>query len=128
MKSHPLFERRRIFAPGPTPVPEDVLAELARSPLHHRTKEFIAILTRVKEGLQFLFQTKQPAYLLAASGTGAMEATVVNCFAQGDEVLVIDGGKFGERWWKIAERYGLKVHKVKVEWGQAADPDEVARQ
>jgi aspartate aminotransferase-like enzyme len=127
MKSHPLFERRRIFAPGPTPVPEAVLGELAKSPLHHRTKEFIEILARVKEGLQFLFQTKQPAYVLAASGTGAMEATIVNCFSSGDEVLAIDGGKFGERWGKIASAYGLKVHWLKVEWGHAADPEEVGR-
>lgn len=128
MSLHPLFEKRRIFAPGPTPVPEDVLLEMSRAPLHHRTKEFIEILTEVKKGLQFLFQTKQPAYLLAASGTGAMEATIVNLFQSGDEVLVIDGGKFGERWWKIAQAYGLKTHILKVEWGYAANPDDVVKQ
>jgi serine---pyruvate transaminase len=128
MKSHPLFERRRIFAPGPTPVPEAVLGELAKSPLHHRTKEFIEILSRVKVGLQFLFQTKQPAYLLAASGTGAMETTIVNCFSAGDEVLVINGGKFGERWGKIAAAYGLKVHTLTVEWGDAVDPESIAKE
>lgn len=125
MSLHPLFEKRRIFAPGPTPVPEEVLLEMARAPLHHRTKEFIEILTEVKKGLQFLFQTKQPAYLLAASGTGAMETTLVNLFKPADEVLVIDGGKFGERWWKIAQAFGLKTHILKVEWGHAANPDDV---
>jgi aspartate aminotransferase-like enzyme len=127
MKSHPLFEKRRIFAPGPTPVPDEVLSELAKSPLHHRTKEFIAILGRVKEGLSFLFQTKQPSYVLAASGTGAMEATIVNCFAAGDEVLVINGGKFGERWGKISEKYGLKAQWMNVDWGLSAEPEEVAK-
>ncbi len=121
------MEKQRIFAPGPTPVPERVLAELAKSPLPHRTKEFIEILARVKEGLSFLFQTKQPSYLLAASGTGAMEATIVNLFAPGDEVLVINGGKFGERWGKLAERFGLKAHTLTVEWGLSADPNEITK-
>jgi aspartate aminotransferase-like enzyme len=127
MKSHPVFEKMRIFAPGPTPVPEQVLSAMAQGVLHHRTKEFIEILARVKTGLQFLFQTKQPAYLLSASGTGAMEATIVNCFASGDEILVVDGGKFGERWGKIAKAYGLKPHILKVEWGHAVELEEIRR-
>lgn len=126
--AHPLFERRRIFAPGPTPVPETVLADLAQAPLHHRTKEFIAQLDRVKEGLQFVFQTRQPAYVLASSGTGAMECALVNLFAQGDEVLVVDGGKFGERWGKLAARFGLKVHRIEVPWGRSVDPEAVRRE
>lgn len=127
LTQHPVFERKRIFAPGPTPVPEDVLLEMSRAPLHHRTKEFIAVLERVKKGLQFLFQTTEPAYVLSSSGTGAMETTIVNLFSVGDEVLVIDGGKFGERWGKIALAYGLKPTIYKVEWGQAADPAEIER-
>ena len=127
MKSHPVFEKLRIFAPGPTPVPQEVLSELAKSPLHHRTKEFVEILGRVRENLSFLFQTRQRSYVLTSSGTGAMEATVVNLFATGDEVLVIDGGKFGERWGKLAAKYGLTVHTIKVEWGHAANPDDVTK-
>lgn len=127
MKSHPLFERLRIFAPGPTPVPEAVLSALSKAPLHHRTKEFIEILDRVKKGLQFLFQTKQPAYVLASSGTGAMETTIVNCFATGDEVLVVNGGKFGERWGKIAAAYGLKPQLLTVEWGEAVTPEAITQ-
>lgn len=124
---HPVFEKLRIFAPGPTPVPEAVLLEMSKPTLHHRTKEFIAILERVRKGLQFIFQTTQPTYLFAASGSGAMEATVVNCLAQKDEVLVIDAGKFGERWGKLAAAYGLIPHIYKVEWGKAADPKEVEK-
>jgi serine---pyruvate transaminase len=127
MKSHPLFEKARIFAPGPTPVPEEVLSAMAKAPLHHRTKEFATTLKRVWENLAFLHQTKQPAYVLAASGTGAMEATITNCLSAGDEVIVVNGGKFGERWTKISEKYGLKVHEIKVEWGNAVEPDEVKR-
>ncbi len=127
MKLHPIFERRRIFAPGPTPVPEEVLGELARSPLHHRTKEFIAILARVKENLSFLFQTTQPSYLLAASGTGAMEATMVNLFSPGDEVIYVNGGKFGERWGKMANRFGITPHELKVEWGHSVDPSDIEK-
>jgi aspartate aminotransferase-like enzyme len=127
MKSHPLFEKLRIFAPGPTPVPDLVLAEMARSPLHHRTKEFVEILTRVKSGLQYLFQTQQPAYVLSSSGTGAMETVIVNLFATGDEVIVVDGGKFGERWAKLAAKFGLTVHTIKVEWGNAVSPDEIVK-
>ncbi len=127
MKSHPLFEKLRIFAPGPTPVPEEVLSAMAKAPLHHRTKEFSGILKRVWENLAFLHQTKQPCYVLASSGTGAMEAAIVNCLATGDEVIVVNGGKFGERWTKISQKYGLKVHEIKVEWGHAVDPDEIKK-
>ncbi|MEZ4750041.1 MAG: alanine--glyoxylate aminotransferase family protein [Bdellovibrionota bacterium] len=126
MKSHPVFEKLRIFAPGPTPVPEEVLAVLSRSPLHHRTKEFSQVLGNVREGLKYLFQTEQPVYVLASSGSGAMETTIVNLFSQGDEVLTINGGKFGERWGKIAARFGLQVHTIDVPWGQAVSTTSVA--
>lgn len=100
---------------------------MSKPTLHHRTKEFIAILERVRKGLQFVFQTSQPTYLFAASGSGAMEAALVNCLAQKDEVIVIDGGKFGERWGKLAAGFGLTVHTYKVEWGKAALPSEVEK-
>lgn len=126
MKSHPLFEKLRIFAPGPTPVPESVLAAMSLPPLHHRTQEFSDILDRTRKNLGWLFQTQQRAYVLASSGTGAMEATLVNLLASGDEVIVVNGGKFGERWTKLAQKYGMKVHELKVEWGDAVDPAIVA--
>ncbi len=125
MKSHPLFEKTRIFAPGPTPVPEEVLAALARSPMHHRTAEFSALLKRVRENLGFLYQTQQPTYVLSASGTGAMEAALTNCFSPGDEVVVINGGKFGERWMNIARKYALTVHEIPVQWGHGVDPQQI---
>lgn len=123
--SHPCFEKLRIFAPGPTPVPEEVLAAMSLPPLHHRTLGFEEILVRTWENLKFLFQTKEPVYVLASSGTGAMEATVTNLCSPGDEVLVVNGGKFGERWTKIAEKHALKVHELKVAWGESASPDDI---
>lgn len=125
MPGHPLFPHRRIFAPGPTPVPEAVRARLAEEPLHHRTREFGAILGRVTEGLRTLFQTAQRPYVLASSGTGAMETTVVNLFRPGEEVLVVEAGKFGERWGAMAERFGLTVHRLRLPWGHSVTPEAV---
>src|SRR4051794_3996197 len=122
MHSHPVFPKPRIFAPGPTPVPAEVLAAMSLPPMHHRTQGFEQLLARVWDGLKFLFQTQQPVYVLAASGTGAMEATLGNLCAAGDSVLVVNGGKFGERWAKIAQKHGLKVNEIKVTWGEAVEP------
>ncbi len=122
---HPVFEKRRIFAPGPTPVPEEVLSVMSRAPLHHRTHEFIEILSRTRESLKYLFQTKEPVYIVTSSGTGAMEAALVNCLSPSDEVLVIEAGKFGERWKKLSLQHGLTPHIYSVEWGRAADPNEL---
>ncbi len=96
---------------------------MSRTVLHHRTKEFITILERVRENLKFLFETKQPVYVLSSSGTGAMEASIVNLFNEGDEVIVINAGKFGERWEKIAKAHRLNPVSLKLDWGEAVDPD-----
>jgi aspartate aminotransferase-like enzyme len=125
MSAHPLFEKHRIFAPGPTPVPEEVLAVLGRAPHHHRTPEFARILESVWKGLQFLYQTKEPVFVLSASGTGAMEAAVTNTLSPGDAVLVLNAGKFGERWSKLGAAYGLRVEEHRQPWGTALDPDAV---
>ena len=116
-----------MLAPGPTPVPDRVLLAMAQPMIHHRTPQFSAIFAEVKEDLKYLFQTKQDVLILAASGTGAMEGSVTNLFSPGDEVIVINGGKFGERWGKISESYGLKAHWLNVEWGKAVDPKDVKK-
>lgn len=117
----------RLFAPGPTPVSEAVRQAEAAPIIHHRTKAFEALFAEVRAGLKWLFQTKQDVLILASSGTGAMEAAIVNTLSPGDQVVVIDGGKFGERWWKLAQAYGIKTDIIKVEWGHAVDPGAVAR-
>ncbi|MBI4518225.1 MAG: alanine--glyoxylate aminotransferase family protein [Deltaproteobacteria bacterium] len=116
-----------LLAPGPTPVPPRVLLAMAQPIIHHRTPQFSALFAEVQQGLRALFQTRQDVLTLAASGTGAMEAAITNCFSPGDEVLVINGGKFGERWLEISARYGLEPIDLQVTWGQAASPAEVKR-
>jgi aspartate aminotransferase-like enzyme len=100
---------------------------MAHPMIHHRTPQFSAVFAEVRKGLAELFQTEQDVILLAASGTGAMEAAVVNCFAAGDEVIVVNGGKFGERWLKLAKTFGLRPIELKVEWGRAVRAEEVER-
>jgi aspartate aminotransferase-like enzyme len=116
-----------LLAPGPTPVPARVLLAGAQPIIHHRTPQFSRIFAEARAGLKELFQTRQDVLMLAASGSGAMEGAVVNLFSPGEAVLVINGGKFGERWGKIAATYGLEVVELRVEWGRAARVDDVRR-
>jgi aspartate aminotransferase-like enzyme len=111
-----------LLAPGPTPVPPAVQAAIAQPIIHHRTPQFAAVLAEVQQGLRELFGTTQDVLVLAASGTGAMESAVTNLCSPGDEVIVVNGGKFGERWTKICRAYDVTVHEVVVEWGRAVDP------
>ena len=114
-----------LLAPGPTPVPPEVLAALSKPVIHHRTPQFAAVLAKVQQGLQELFGTRQDVLILAASGTGAMEGSVTNLCSPGDEVIVVNGGKFGERWTKICQSYGVTVREIRVEWGRAVVPQMV---
>lgn len=109
----------RLFTPGPTPVPESVMLAMAEPIIHHRTPEFQKALRDLSDGLGYLFCTKQPVMTLTASGTGAMEAAIVNTLSAGDEIITVNGGKFGERWGEIARAYGVVPHEVIVEWGRA---------
>jgi aspartate aminotransferase-like enzyme len=118
--------KRYLLAPGPTPVPAEVALRMAEPMIHHRTPEFSRIFAEVREGLKRLFQTEEDVLMLAASGTGAMEAAVVNLLAAGERVIVVNGGKFGERWTKICQTYGVVVEEIKVEWGQAVRAGAVA--
>lgn len=119
------MKKRYLLSPGPTAVPETVLLSMASPMIHHRTPEFSAIFAEVKEDLKYLFQTKNDVMILSSSGTGAMEGTVSNLFSQDDKVLIINGGKFGERWGKICEAYGLQTEWLDVEWGKAVEASAV---
>ena len=119
------MKKKYLLAPGPTPVPETVSLEMAAPMVHHRTPQFSKIFGEAAEDAKYLFQTKQDVIILASTGTGGMESCITNLFSPGDKVLVINGGKFGERWGKISESYGLKPVYINVEWGQAVDPKEV---
>lgn len=117
----------RLYAPGPTPVPEDVLTEMAKPIWHHRTPAFEKVVGEVREGLKWLFQTKEEVLIFASSGTGAMEGSIINTFSKADRALVIDGGKFGERWWKICKAYGIEYDVIKVQWGSAVSAAEIEK-
>lgn len=119
--------KKRIFTPGPTPLPEKVKLSQAEDIIHHRTQQFSKILEEVSQGLKYVFQTDNSVLTFAASGTGAMEATVANLLSSGDKVLVIRGGKFGERWAEIGQAFGVKVINLDIEWGTTVDPVIVER-
>ena len=115
--------KRKLFTPGPTPLPEEVRLIQARGIIHHRSKEFSDVFKEIREELRYVFQTKEEVLLFSSSGTGAMEAVVANLFSPGDKVLVIRGGKFGERWAEIADAFSLKVLSIDLEWGHVVNPE-----
>ena len=115
-----------LLTAGPTPVPERVLLAMARPMLYHRAPAFTECLREVQEGMKWLMQTKQQPLLLTGSGTIAMDAAVCNFLRTGDKAVVIRGGKFGERWGKICEAYGITCVYVDVEWGKSVDAKAVA--
>jgi aspartate aminotransferase-like enzyme len=118
--------KQYLLTAGPTPVPERVLLALARPMLYHRAPAFTECLKETQEGLKWLFQTRQIVLQLAGSGTLAMEAAVSNFLRRGEKALVVRGGKFGERWAKITQAYGIETVTVDVEWGKGVDPQAVA--
>jgi len=115
-----------LLAPGPTPIPPEVLQALSRPILHHRTPEFEALFARVRAGLAALLETRSEVIVLAASGTGAMEAAVVNLLSAGDEAIVVRCGKFGERWAGLCAAFGVRVHALEAPYGETVGPDRVA--
>ncbi len=121
------MHHQRLLTPGPTPVPTEVRLAMAADMLHHRKPAFKEILGGLQSRLRTLFGTQGPVLPLSCSGTGAMTAAVFGLFAPGETVLVVDGGKFGERWRKIAETRQLKIVDLKVEWGRAVNPADVEK-
>lgn len=107
----------RLLAPGPTPVPDRVLSMMSRSIVHHRTPAFERIFADCVQGLKWVFQTDDDILTLSCSGTGAFEAVFQNFFSPGDTVINVTGGKFGDRWGKMAKAFGLKVVTIDVPWG-----------
>lgn len=118
--------KRYLLAPGPTPVPPEVLLAMARPIIHHRAPEFAQMFAQVREDLKWLFQTRNDVLILASSGTGGMEGAVSNFLSPGDKALCVNAGKFGERWVKLCQTFGAQVTEIKVEWGRAVDPQVVA--
>ena len=113
--------------PGPTPCPDDVLEAVGGPMMNHRGPEFADIIKRVTEGLNWVFGVSTDVLTITASGTGGLEAAVVNTLSPGDRVLAVSIGVFGNRLASIAETYGAEVERYELEWGTAADPGEIAR-
>lgn len=119
------MEKRYLLTPGPTPVPTETLLSMAKPIIHHRTPQFMEILKEAIDGLKYVYQTKNDVFIFTSSGTGAMESSVTNLLSAGDKVIVISGGKFGERFVDIAKVYGIKIFRIDVEWGKAVDPAQI---
>jgi aspartate aminotransferase-like enzyme len=115
----------RLLTPGPTPVPEETLLELAKPVFFHRSAEFRSILAETIQDMQYVFQTQNTVLALTASGTGGMEAAVVNTVpAQGKAILLI-AGRWGERWRNICKSFGIEAVSVTVPYGQAVQPSQL---
>jgi aspartate aminotransferase-like enzyme len=121
------MEKKYLFSPGPTMLPPEVLLKMAEPIMHHREPEFEKIIAEIREGLKYLFQTKNEVLIFTSSGTGAMEGAVSNILSKGDKALVVRGGKFGERWGEICKAYGIEFIPIDVEWGKAVDPKQIQK-
>ncbi len=121
-----MFNKPRLLTPGPTQLPERVRLAMAKDMIHHRKPEFKKIMESVQVGLQQLFGTSQPVLSLTASGTGAMDAAVCGLFAPNEKVLIVDAGKFAERWVEICTMHGIATTILSVPWGQGVNPADIA--
>jgi len=119
--------KKRLFTPGPISVPEEVLLEMAKPIIHHRTPEFLEIAKQVVEDLKYFFQTKNDVFIIAGSGTAAMEAAVVNVLSPGEKALVISGGKFGERFVEILKAYQCNPIVIEPGWGNPVNIEEIEK-
>jgi serine---pyruvate transaminase len=117
----------RLLTPGPTPVPEETLLELARPVIYHRTAEFRKILAEVLEDLHQVFCTRNVIIPLTSSGTGALEAAVANCLPPGSKAICLISGRFGERWRSLCKAFGVEAVGVTVPYGKAVKPVQLAR-
>ena len=120
------MKKNFLFTPGPTPLPPEVCQELSKPIIHHRTPQFQAILKEAAEGLKYVYQADSDVYIFSSSGTGVMEAAVANLLSEGDTAITVEGGKFGERWTELCKAYGVCAEVIKVEWGKAVSPRDIA--
>src|SRR5882762_4275676 len=119
--------KQRLLTPGPTPVPEETLLELARPMIFHRTAEFRAMLGEVLADLQKIFVTKNLIIPLTSSGTGALEAALANSVPAGAKIICLIAGRFGERWKNIAKAFSIESINVTVPYGQAVQPEQLEK-
>lgn len=121
------MKRNLLLTPGPTQVPPQLCEALGRPIIHHRTPQFQEYLKEAVAGLKYVLKTTNDVYLMAASGTGAMEASVCSLLSPGDKVITVETGKFGERWTELCKAYGLHPEVVKVQWGRSIEPAQIKK-
>lgn len=119
------LDQKYLFTPGPTPIPNRVNQAMSRPMIGHRVPEFSDLLQDVSTRLKPVFGSKNPVYVLAGSGTAALETAVVNTVAEGDHVVAVVAGAFGDRFASILETYGVNVDRLNIEWGEACTPDKL---
>jgi aspartate aminotransferase-like enzyme len=117
--------KHRMLTPGPTPVPEDTLLELAKPVFYHRSAQARQLLREVQEDLQYVFCTTNPVLTLTCSGTGGMEAALVNCVPPGSKAICLTAGRWGERWKNICKAFGLEAVAVSAPYGQPVRPEQL---
>ncbi len=118
--------KHRMLTPGPTPVPEDTLLEMAKPVFYHRSAQARHLLLEVQEDLKYVFCTNNPVLTLTCSGTGAMEAAIVNCVPPGGKVICLIAGRWGERWRNLCKAFGAEPVNVTAPYGQAIPPEMLA--
>src|SRR6266545_3102919 len=119
------IKKQRLLTPGPTPLYPPALHAMMASDIHHRTEDFRQAYRSCLADLKEVMGTAHDVLMFAASGTGAMDASVSNLFSKGDKAIVCSAGKFGERWVEIAQAYGLDVNVLSAPYGQVVTPDQV---
>ena len=121
------MQKQLLLTAGPTPIDNQVKKILSQPITFHRTAKFIQTYNRLSDELKFLFQTKNDVVILASSGTGGMEAVIINLFSPGDKILVVENGKFSERWTSLAKTYKLEVNRLVIPWGKSVTPEQVEK-
>lgn len=122
-----MLEKKLMMVLGPTEIEEDILELGAHPQVYNRTPEFTEVLKGIHENLQYVFQTKNPVFILGNSGTGAMECAVTNLLSKGDKALVVNGGTFGARWTEICEKHKVIIEEIKLESGTTVKPEQIKK-
>src|SRR2546423_3863146 len=120
-----MAEKRYLLTPGPTPVPPEVLAELAKPVIHHRERDYRDIYERCLARLRTVYRTEHDVLMYTTSGTGAFESAVANLTSPGDRQLVLSAGNFGERWAGMVKAFGAELVHLRLDWGETPEPDDL---
>ncbi len=119
------IEPQNLRTPGPTPIPDDIVEAMGNPMINHRGPEFDELITKVTAQLKQVFMTSNDLFILTASGTGALEASLVNTLSPGDKVVAATAGSFGDRFIDMADAFGADIHRLDFEWGEPVDPDAI---